>query len=110
MVLNPDQVRRPRDRKLAGQFLIQIIAENTQHKGQVANIRRTADAPFRLPFEICAQNFGTAEIESIRGSWLGLGPPKAVSQQLVQERFSGRNAQRWLGAIPYDDVIVADGS
>ena len=52
IVPDRDQVRRPRDTKFPGQFLIQIIAENTQHEGQVANICRIADSPFRLTLEI----------------------------------------------------------
>ena len=63
--------------------------------------------PFFVPFEICTEDLGAAEVEVIRGSWLGVRLAKAVSQQLVQERFSGRSAQGCFGAVPGDGVIVA---
>ena len=46
----------------------------------------------------------------IRNSRLGVVQSKAVFQPLVQEPSSGRNAQRWLGAVPCDGIIVADGA
>ena len=63
--------------------------------------------PFFVPFEICTEYSGAAEVELIRGSRLGVGLAKAVSQQLVQERFSGGRAQGCFGAVPGDGVIVA---